>query len=209
MVSQIKVDSVLESSSGNGVTVDGVLIKDGLVDGKDVSTLAPAGLVKLASTDFSNVSSVIFDELFTSTYKNYAYKIYHEAADNNTEFRFILRTGGASGSDDTTAQYNCVNVISFPNSSASWASKSIYGLDVPFFTMNGGMANNKPYHSSLDMFSPQLAQDTTWSGTAGYQGGHVFVIGGAFELDTQFTGIKFYQSSGNITGSIQIYGYAT
>ena len=28
MVSQIKVDSVLESSSGNGVTVDGVLIKD-------------------------------------------------------------------------------------------------------------------------------------------------------------------------------------
>ena len=28
MVSQIKVDSVLESSSGNGVTIDGVLIKD-------------------------------------------------------------------------------------------------------------------------------------------------------------------------------------
>jgi hypothetical protein len=37
MVSQIKVDSVLESSSGNGVTVDGVLIKDGNVDGVDVS----------------------------------------------------------------------------------------------------------------------------------------------------------------------------
>ena len=28
MVSQIKVDSVLESTSGNGVTVDGVLLKD-------------------------------------------------------------------------------------------------------------------------------------------------------------------------------------
>ena len=28
MVSQIKVDSVLESSSGNGVTIDGVLLKD-------------------------------------------------------------------------------------------------------------------------------------------------------------------------------------
>ena len=28
MVSQIKVDSVLESSSGNGVTIDGALIKD-------------------------------------------------------------------------------------------------------------------------------------------------------------------------------------
>jgi len=39
MVSQIKVDSVLESSSASGVTIDGVLIKDGLVDGKDVSAL--------------------------------------------------------------------------------------------------------------------------------------------------------------------------
>ena len=33
MVSQIKVDSILESSSGNGVTIDGSLIKDGSVAG--------------------------------------------------------------------------------------------------------------------------------------------------------------------------------
>jgi hypothetical protein len=33
MVSQIKVDSVLESSSGNGVTVDGVLLKDSKIGG--------------------------------------------------------------------------------------------------------------------------------------------------------------------------------
>ena len=33
MVSQIKVDSVLESTSGNGVTVDGLLIKDGAANG--------------------------------------------------------------------------------------------------------------------------------------------------------------------------------
>ena len=39
MVSQIKVDSVLESTSASGVTIDGVLIKDGLVDGKDVSAI--------------------------------------------------------------------------------------------------------------------------------------------------------------------------
>jgi hypothetical protein len=211
-MSTVQVDAINESTTNAGVTVDGVLIKDGLVDGKDVSALGTSsvdgGLVKLASTDFSDVSSVIFDEVFTSTYNNYAFKIEHQNSDNNTEFRFILRTGGASGSDDTTAQYNCVNVISFPNNSASWATKSIYGVDIPFFTMNGGMANNKHYHSSLDIFSPQKAQDTTWSGTAGYQGGHAFVIAGAFELDTQFTGIKFYQSSGNVSGSIQIYGYA-
>ena len=205
-MSTLQVNTINESTSTSGVTIDGVLIKDGLVDGKDVSALVPGGLVKLASTDFSDVSSVVFDDVFTSTYNNYAFKIYHQAADNNTEFRFRFRTGSG---DETTAQYNVVNVISFPNSSTNWAAKTIYGLDINAFTMNGGMANNKIYHSSLDMFSPQLAQDTTWSGTAGYQGGHTFVIGGAMEVDTQYTGIKFYQSTGNITGSIQIYGYAT
>lgn len=204
-MSTLQVNTINESTSTSGVTIDGVLIKDGLVDGKDVSGITSAGLVKLASTDFSDVSSVVFDDVFTSTYNNYSFKIEHQAVDNNTEFRFRLRTGSG---DDTTAQYNVVNVISFPNNSASWATKSIYGVDINAFTMNGGMANNKHYHSSLDMFSPQKAQDTTWSGTAGYQGGHAFVIAGAFELDTQFTGIKFYQSSGNVSGSIQIYGYA-
>ena len=33
MVSQIKVDNVLESSSGSGVTIDGLLIKDGAANG--------------------------------------------------------------------------------------------------------------------------------------------------------------------------------
>ena len=45
MVSQIKVDSILESTSTSGVTIDGVLIKDGLVDGKDVSTLSSGGKI--------------------------------------------------------------------------------------------------------------------------------------------------------------------
>ena len=103
MVSQIKVDSVLESTSAAGVTIDGVLIKDGLVDGKDVSAIT-GGMTKIADSDFSDASDATFDNIFTSTYSNYAFKIYHQCADNNTEFRFRFRTGGASGSDETTAQ---------------------------------------------------------------------------------------------------------
>ena len=40
MSSEIRVNTVNEGTSASGVTIDGVLIKDGLVDGKDVSTLA-------------------------------------------------------------------------------------------------------------------------------------------------------------------------
>ena len=33
MASEIKVDTINEKTSANGVTIDGVLIKDGAVDG--------------------------------------------------------------------------------------------------------------------------------------------------------------------------------
>jgi len=209
MASEIKVDTISEKTSANGVVIDGVTVKDGAIASSFISSLPTAGMTKVGDTDFSAASDVTFDNVFTSTYSNYALKIDHQNADNNTEFRFRFRTGGASGSDDTSTEYAVINIISFPNEETNWRAKTIYGLDQTAFTVNGGMANNKPYHATLDIFTPQKAQDTTWSGTGGYQGGHVFMIGGSHELDTQFTGIKFYQSAGTISGSIQIYGYAS
>ena len=38
-MSTVQVDTINESTTGSGVTVDGVLIKDGQVDGKDVSAI--------------------------------------------------------------------------------------------------------------------------------------------------------------------------
>ena len=39
MASELKVDTISEKTSANGVTIDGVTLKDGLVDGKDVSAI--------------------------------------------------------------------------------------------------------------------------------------------------------------------------
>ena len=44
-MSEIQVNTINEYTSANGVTIDGVSIKDGLVDGKDVSSLS-AGLTE-------------------------------------------------------------------------------------------------------------------------------------------------------------------
>ena len=57
MSSEIKVDTISEKTSAAGVTIDGVLIKDGLVDGKDVSTLS-AGLTEYDQWDLtSNITT--------------------------------------------------------------------------------------------------------------------------------------------------------
>src|SRR5210317_2259026 len=39
MASEIKVDTISENTAANGVTIDGVLIKDGEVDSVDVSAI--------------------------------------------------------------------------------------------------------------------------------------------------------------------------
>ena len=57
MSSEIKVDTISEKTSAAGVTIDGVLIKDGLVDGKDVSALS-AGLTEYDQWDLtSNITT--------------------------------------------------------------------------------------------------------------------------------------------------------
>ena len=49
-MSTVQVDAINESTTNAGVTVDGVLIKDGQVDGVDVSTLSvdTNGLVQIS-----------------------------------------------------------------------------------------------------------------------------------------------------------------
>ena len=50
-MSTVQVDTINESTTGSGVTVDGVLIKDGQVDGKDVSAATDlGGLVHINTT---------------------------------------------------------------------------------------------------------------------------------------------------------------
>ena len=99
MVSQIKVDSVLESTSASGVTIDGVLIKDGNVDGVDVSGITSAGLVKLASSTISsNTSAVQLDNFRdNATYASYKLVIQNLVLEtDNQSLRLTFQSGGAS-----------------------------------------------------------------------------------------------------------------
>lgn len=46
-MSTLQVNTISESTSASGVTIDGVLIKDGLVDGKDVSALTAGKVLQV------------------------------------------------------------------------------------------------------------------------------------------------------------------
>ena len=64
-MSTLQVNTISESTSASGVTIDGVLIKDGLVDGKDVSAIT-SGLsgaqqfrltANITSTGYNDITS--------------------------------------------------------------------------------------------------------------------------------------------------------
>ena len=90
-MSTLQVNTISESTSGSGITIDGVLIKD--------STVAKT-LTLVNKTTFTDASTVTVDNIFTSTYANYRINLDIEITDggDSTPGRMGFRTGGASGS---------------------------------------------------------------------------------------------------------------
>ena len=102
MASEIKVDTISENTSAAGVTIDGVLIKDGKVDGVDVSN---TGLVLIDSHDFSAATSVTRDNVFSSTYKTYLWEC-------------VIDSASATGYTDFNYGYNSlvfIDNVNIPN----------------------------------------------------------------------------------------------
>jgi hypothetical protein len=205
-MSTVQVDTINESTTNSGVTIDGVLVKDGAIASSYISGLTAAGLTKLADTDFSAASDVTFDNVFSSTYRNYRITIYTENATNNTEFNFRFRDGSG---DISSSNYNVAAIYGLSSSATPFANKVAYGQGVTAGAISSGMGQNTPYNFSVDVYDPNIAHATSMFAIGSNANGHTFIASNSLNVTTQLTGIKFFQSSGTITGSIQIYGYDT
>jgi hypothetical protein len=215
-MSTVQVDTINESTTGSGVTVDGVLIKDGQVDGVDVSTLSvdTNNLVKLASATASSDSAIIFDNFVDqSVYSHYLIKILNiVAATSGSILRMAFRQGGASGSD-ITGNYYGMQWGAFGNAAIS-------SFDTNFSQSGAGdVTNTLPNaaggasHGSIVDFFPcdgTHGGSSYWAKITGKDSnGYMRANVRARHLDDQTacTGARFFMSSGNITsGEIIIYG---
>ena len=164
---------------------------------------APAtggGLVLISTTSFSGVSSQSFNNVFTSTYDNYKVIFFGTQSASGIDTSMRLR---ASSSDNTTSNYK-------------WR-QNYYGTNNTTFT--GGSENAANYwrigfvqstdsYMEFEVFMPQLARYTWYRSNASGGGNDVTRIMGRFAASTQFDGFSIIPDSGNITGTVSIYGYA-
>jgi len=199
-----KVDTISEKTSGSGVTIDGALIKD-----SQLAATAGGGLVKILSINTTG-STYTFDNVFdSSTYLYYLIEFQEvKTSSDNVSLRFNWRSGGASGSDVTGGYYksgyyflsNASNLVtSYKSSTNDYAQIAATLGTASFESFNG-------------VFEAQIGADS-WSTISG---NNLYRRADGINIQyhnimgkltgTVITGIKFYMTTGNVTGTITIYG---
>ena len=201
-MSLINVDTINEQTAGNGITIDGVLIKDGQVDGVDVSTLGADtnGLVLVHSSTFSSVSAKSIDNCFSSTYRNYKVNIRStNSATSDIHFRF------RDGSGDNTASSYYWKYM-FATDANNWNAYA-NGSATNYAELIAGAGANMQYNYTLEIYNPQAADYPSFNFLGSWRTGGILINGGGYNNTDQFTGISFYPETGTFSGEIQIYGY--
>jgi len=183
-----------------------------------LSGVQPGGLAKVVPTSvavgsgsgsvdsngtvtFSGASSVSLNGCFTSTYDNYLVNCdFTASASVNILLR--LRLNGT----DSSASYQR-QLLTADTTTVS-AAKAIDGSEVLFTPANTSRNSFK-----MDLFGPALARPTTGQSIAGENanvGASIAFRLAAFghNVSTAYDGLTIYSSTGNITGTLRVYGYA-
>ena len=198
--SVVKTDTINEKTSAAGVTIDGVLIKDSKIPGS-----AGGGLVYINSGTFSSASTLTVSSVFSSTYENY--KIIIEITDNSADdcgTTFRLYDGS-----EITANY--ISQRFQGEDSTAEVGKSPDGTDewtcVPIDQTYayGGFIQvllNSPNEATATHFS--LQGDGTYGTNTLYSTANSGVHTGT----DQATGFAYKVSSGTFDGNWVVYGFA-
>jgi hypothetical protein len=161
-----------------------------------------SGLEFIGRTTASAVASVSLNDIFSTTYDNYRIVI---APNASTAFDLTMRMR-VGGADNTTSNYNSQRFSVRPNS-ANFASGATNQTSFNnFLTVNSAEANGV----SLDIYSPFLASPTKYSSLAHlHDPTSLFTSmgGGVHFVASSFTGLTFTTTTGNLTATIDVYGY--
>ena len=170
-------------------------------------SLSASGLTLINTTTFSGASSVAVDGVFTATYPNYFIQTnFTSATGANQTLSMRMRAGGTSytGGDYFTlgGRFYAGSVVAVGGVSTGFDLHSIEAT-------NGNYA-----HNTIQLLAPQAAVFTKITSFGlGYQSSPAYAtnaihMGGLLQTTTQYDGFLMYVASGNIAGTVKIYGYA-
>jgi hypothetical protein len=163
------------------------------------------GLTLVNSTTFSGATSISLNSVFTSTYANYVIET-NFTSSGSTDQMMSMRLR-ASGTDATGADYIFDGTRAYP-SSVTYFGGSLSSFQL--HNISSVNANNASHVFTL--FNPAVANRTQiHSKGHGYTsvsfGTNSIHMSGSHGLSTAYDGFTLFVTSGNIAGTVKIYGY--
>jgi hypothetical protein len=192
------------SSSGN-VALDSELGLSLITPTSIANTGGSASISSTGAVSFTSASAISLNGCFTSTYDNYRVIFTLSSVSANNGMNFRLR---ASGSDASSTDYYAGGTINRANS-ATVSSQNI-GAGTTFELGPSGTAHPSN-RCIIDFLNPFSSLYTgVHISTAGFDSGtshYGRYVAGNYIATTSFDGFTFYPTTGNITGTIRVYGY--
>lgn len=182
------------------MAINGLLYESGAYATTGDLTTA-GGLVYITGNTFSGSSAVNVNNCFTSTYDWYRILLrFTSSATADVLLRLRLAGTDASGSDYVR------QLVQFDASTVSTARST---AQTSHIVATGSTTGH--HQSSVDVFAPAIATPTTFSqqhgrDVAGTAISH-FVNMGGHNVSTAYDGFSVIPASGNITGTVRVYGY--
>ena len=162
-------------------------------------TSVVGGTFSGGTISFSAATSVSINECFNNNYDNYTVIVNIATASASDLLNFRYRV---SGTDSSTGYYYAGNTI---NWDASLSSQ----------TLNGGNQNVATYCTSglntssiLQIQGPKIANRTSYAFQTLNSGvpGNSRIGMGIHTISTAYDGMTFIPASGNVTGTVRVYG---
>ena len=205
MASEIKVDTISEKTSANGVTIDSVLIKDGLVDGKDVSALTSGGLVHISTDTFTTVANFEKNSVFSTTYDVYKMFITMDTTNNaNSSLTFEMRGSSSNVTSNYVGNRIYTNI---GGTSFVWADTGT----ASWYVADPGGADPNRFGAEITLYNPGNAEDTTYHAhsVGPYASAWYRQVSYGYNTNnTAYDGFNLNYSGTEMTGKVSTYGLA-
>jgi hypothetical protein len=172
-------------------------VSEELAENVETAIAGSGGMTLIDEETFSAVSSVSFNNVFSSTYVNYRIIAYAtQSVVDNWHLRLRASGTDASGANYTFYQFRGSGgaTVTSPNVNQTW-----HQMDPV-----GGVG---PKTFDLLLFRPNLAATTLTQIVCGnLSTAGVGLFSGVHSLTTAYDGFTVHAATGTITGTIKVYG---
>lgn len=164
-----------------------------------IQLVAPTGLTLLTTTSFSGAGVVDVTSVFTSTYQNYQVQLNIDAPSVSLAPYLQL----LSGATPAATNYSRAGIRTYSNAATIESERANLAT-----TLSIGLTDTTSA-TTITIFNPQLARATlfAWSHAGQFSTSHLADTGnGRHSTSTAYDGLRIGASTGNMTGTVRIYG---